>query len=1314
MENAMRIPVATTVLVVASVVLAPPCAWAQTARPEPAGAARAHDSVAVPRARSPQDVVVAKLKVRDEFLAGRVADAMAEAEKAIGIAQAARGEGHPEVAFLKVVLACFRESRGDFASARDLLREALEILERDTLQPGEMAVQVQTNLTQVEQLAALDETSRRRLMEWVDATALVVAREPIGSAFCVDRRGLFVTTADLVADLAPARTTEFIRKEARIVGTRVRPSVGEGPLALRLHTPGGLGPRLPARVIRVDRVHNFALLAVKPDKPMRQIELARQPPVPATRATALTQVLVNVDDTPYSRHRIPIRFTVPRTVRIETVRMRRGKCWLITLDETRDAGPSGPPVLDGEGRLVGVLFNGLPGTGVHYVLPAAVLAEFLGPAQIVLDSPLVAFRRRKEPVSLEVRVFRNQPLPAGATLDLLVGEGPAQRSFGARRTRDDTFETHVVPVPAEATDVVDLVATDANPPARWTVSDAEISVGATRLRLSDVRLLRPGETLAGYDVDGRPLFGRVSGLEEIRSVGVLPQGDAGPAKVGGLRVAFPPDDPAPVACEAILRDGTRVLDRVSFVLPFRDPPTDVLGSLDLAALAAGGAGRTSSRAAGGKGDARVQSARLAPGAGAANADAIRVIRALAFTRDGRYLVVGGNDSLVHVWDPATNQELQQMRGHTGAVVDLAVTPDGHRVLSASLDGTVRVWNLSDGKQVQVFRGHPAAARCVAVSPDGRIAASGGDGKGGFLRIWEIEKGNEIVALPGHGEHVFAVAFLPDGRRILSAGDDSKLRLWDLLTAREIRSFENHKGNVYCIAVSPDGSAAFSGGEDRALSLWDVESGRLIQNEAIKHTEPINRVAFLGDGPTVLTAGDDGQVGAWNLKQDQVKNHQWKTVQWKALAVSPDGRRVAFGGKGMVVTLMDIQNEGVMTPIAAFPMGGSTRKTDLDRTQKRASGPTSDGRPGSLQLAGALTDLALGGGGRYLLLAMGRRKELAIFDVKRANVVKTLPLASEEVLVAAGARQAVLVYPGLDFLHRIDLETLALDGRARIPVSGRVTAVAMGSDSAGPILAAWSPAYRRDPNAHHYFSLIDLGSLKVLDVRSARYSEGKPSTAAFDAWGGLAPIRGVIIPFELNGRKSLHLRASAGGDLFGLWDTNNSPDGLATLALGDNEARVFYEHSTSTHVVPGPDGRTVYTGALGRVDPDGKPLSRLGEWAKFPRMIPSTDPKFYLGVWLPMSDPNGPRVVLTFHEAGTDRVLGHLDERLDDFEAGAMPPNGPATDQRRMLDFDRRFLWVPEAELLVLIPPTDDHLILRNLALGALSGTTGEGKGAKHD
>jgi hypothetical protein len=565
------------VLVFASVSLAPSRSPAQSAGPAPAGAARENGSAGGGRSPSPQDVLSARSKVAQDFSAGRIDDAMAETERAIGLAQAAQGKFHPDVAFLKAVLAHFRESRGDYAAARDLLREAQEILERDTMRTNEMESIVRSHLAHLERLAAQDEMARRRLLGWVGSTALVVTRQPIGSAFCVDRRGLFVTTADLAADLAPATVTEFVRQEARILGTRVRPAEGEVPLALRVRTPSGLGPQLPARVIRIDRAHNFALLAVKTDGPLHPLEIAPAPPVRGATVTALTELVVGIEDSRSTRHPVPLRFTLPRPFKVETVRVRGGKCWLITLEETPAAGPPGWPVLDGGGRILGVLFNGLPGTGVHYVLPADVLAEFLGPAKLVFDPPVVPYRRRREPTSWGVRAWGRRPLPAGATLEVTVGEGPARRRFVAERSGDEVFTARVLPVPADAADAVDLVRAGPHPSARRTVADGEISVGSRRLRLSDVRLLRPGESPAGYDADGHPLFGPVAGLEAIRSLQPRSEGDAGPAEAGGLRMEFPPEDPAPIACEAVLRDGERVLDRAGFLLRFRDPPTDVRG-----------------------------------------------------------------------------------------------------------------------------------------------------------------------------------------------------------------------------------------------------------------------------------------------------------------------------------------------------------------------------------------------------------------------------------------------------------------------------------------------------------------------------------------------------------------------------------------------------------------------------------------------------------------------------------------------------------------------------------------------------------------
>jgi len=77
-------------------------------------------------------------------------------------------------------------------------------------------------------------------------------------------------------------------------------------------------------------------------------------------------------------------------------------------------------------------------------------------------------------------------------------------------------------------------------------------------------------------------------------------------------------------------------------------------------------------------------------------------------------VSASNDRTLKVWNLATGNAEQTLRGHGSGIYDVAVTADGRRAVSASRDRTLKVWNLATGKEM-AWVAVDGAVRCVAVT-----------------------------------------------------------------------------------------------------------------------------------------------------------------------------------------------------------------------------------------------------------------------------------------------------------------------------------------------------------------------------------------------------------------------------------------------------------------------------------------------------------------------------------------------------------------------------------------------------------------------
>lgn len=273
-------------------------------------------------------------------------------------------------------------------------------------------------------------------------------------------------------------------------------------------------------------------------------------------------------------------------------------------------------------------------------------------------------------------------------------------------------------------------------------------------------------------------------------------------------------------------------------------------------------------------------------------------RAMAFSPDGRWLILGCRSGHIFRWDLATEPPgTFSWGGHTQEISGVAFDPEGKSVYTSSADGTVKRWAV-DGDGTSLASVPPTGARRatgLAVLPgeSPRVLFHRNGLESASPDTLTLYPDEQIPALDGWR------AATPSLNLLVTSGSTG-LAVWDRRLRQRGRNFADpdldgiaQRNYGRGGAVTHDGSlvASIAASPDGTLRLWDMANGHIALRLFLNDTRA---TAFSPDS-RLLAVATDRKTILYEVRRGPEYATLAQAVQVQAFGVRPDGRVVTVAG-----------------------------------------------------------------------------------------------------------------------------------------------------------------------------------------------------------------------------------------------------------------------------------------------------------------------------------------------------------------------------------------------------------------------------------
>ncbi|EPS36561.1 hypothetical protein H072_9911 [Dactylellina haptotyla CBS 200.50] len=212
------------------------------------------------------------------------------------------------------------------------------------------------------------------------------------------------------------------------------------------------------------------------------------------------------------------------------------------------------------------------------------------------------------------------------------------------------------------------------------------------------------------------------------------------------------------------------------------------------------------------------------------------------TKDGAYILSGGNNMAIDVWSTKSWDRIWSFVGHTGPIREIQCSRNCQLVASSSYEDGVKIWDI-ETRSLLISFAQNAFARPSSLSFSSSSKLLACRDTNNHVAVLKVSPENpEIIwrhSLPPGPSSVPYVGFF--GENILVTSTIRDFDIWDICSDRHLRKIDAHKHRMFQTAVCTHSPTLLTTGLE-GIKIWDLSSKGLLENNST--TQNPNRVACI--------------------------------------------------------------------------------------------------------------------------------------------------------------------------------------------------------------------------------------------------------------------------------------------------------------------------------------------------------------------------------------------------------------------------------------------------------------------------------------